>query len=92
VPAFMTAHQHTAFALVHIDCDLYESTRDSLGAVFERVVPGGIVLFDELFHPSFPGETVAFWEIFNASRIASEFSIHRVSSMPWKQYLVRKLA
>jgi hypothetical protein len=91
VPPFLKNHQHVAFALVHIDCDLYESTRDSLGLVFERMAPGGIILFDELFHPAFPGETVGFWEVFNASSMAREFSIHRVSTMPWKKYLVRQL-
>jgi hypothetical protein len=89
VPEFLRKNEHTAFSLVHIDCDLYESTKDALGAVFERVVPGGVILFDEVFHPKFPGETKAFWEVFNSSPLRGEFTVKRVTSMPWKSYFVR---
>jgi O-methyltransferase len=34
-------------ALLRLDGDLYESTRDALHALYERVVPGGFVLVDD---------------------------------------------
>lgn len=89
VPTFIQKNHHTAAALVHIDCDLYESTRDSLGPVISRIPPGGVILFDEIFHPMFPGETSAFWEIFNASELPGKFVFRRVMSMRWKWYLER---
>jgi hypothetical protein len=89
LPVFLKQNEHAAFSLIHIDCDLYESTRDSLTGVFERVVPGGVILFDEIFHPRFPGEAKAFWEVFNSSPLRREFSVRRASSMPWKSYFVR---
>jgi hypothetical protein len=46
LPPFLEKNQHVGFALVHVDCDLYESTRDCLSLVLPRVVPGGIVLFE----------------------------------------------
>jgi hypothetical protein len=92
VPGFVEKSPHLAFSLVHVDCDLYESTRDCLNYAFERVVPGGVILFDEVFHPNFPGETVGFWEVFNRSSIASQFTAQRVAMMPWKTYFVRNLA
>ena len=34
------------FALVHLDVDLYEPTRDSLAFCYPRVAPGGIIVCD----------------------------------------------
>ncbi len=90
LPPFLEKNQHVGFALVHVDCDLYESTRDCLSLVLSRVVPGGIVLFDEIFHPQFPGETKGFFEVFGASPLRHEFAMRRSRSMPWKSYLVRE--
>jgi predicted O-methyltransferase YrrM len=90
LPPFLEKNQHVGFALVHVDCDLYESTRDCLSLVLSRVVPGGIVLFDEIFHPQFPGETKGFFEVFGASSWRHEFAMRRSRSMPWKSYLVRE--
>lgn len=39
---------HIAF--VHIDCDLYSSTRTIFTLLTERIVPGTIILFDEYFN------------------------------------------
>jgi len=41
---------HPAIALLHIDCDLYESTRDVLAGVVPALQDGTIVLFDDWFH------------------------------------------
>lgn len=54
-------------AFLHLDVDLYASYRDGLQYLFPRVVPGGIVLFDEYReyssqHPNeekWPGATKA---------------------------------
>ena len=40
-------------ALVHIDCDLYESTRDVLAGIGSLIGPGCILAFDELYN--YPG-------------------------------------
>ena len=89
VPPFIEANEHLAIALLHIDCDLYASTKDALDPLFKRVVPGGIILFDEIFNPVYPGETKAFWEVFNAQSLGNQFEFVRVMSMPWKWYLRR---
>ena len=34
---------------LHVDCDLYESARQCLVHLFDRVVPGGVVMFDDYF-------------------------------------------
>jgi hypothetical protein len=42
--------QHPAIALLHVDCDLYESSRDVLHGVAPALRDGTIVLFDDWFH------------------------------------------
>ena len=46
-------------SLLYLDFDLYEPTRVALDVLMERVVPGGVVCFDELACASYPGETRA---------------------------------
>lgn len=36
-------------SLMHIDCDLYSSTRTIFRAFASQIVPGTVILFDELF-------------------------------------------
>jgi hypothetical protein len=42
-------------ALLHLDCDLYESYRTCLVHLYDRVVPGGVIVFDDYGHPRWPG-------------------------------------
>jgi len=42
--------QVSRIALLHVDCDLYESTRDVLAGVADVLEDGAIVLFDDWFH------------------------------------------
>lgn len=37
----------TKVAFAHLDCDQYRSVRDSLAALFHRMVPGGLILLDD---------------------------------------------
>jgi hypothetical protein len=37
-------------ALAHVDCDLYESTREVLAALFPVLADGAVLLFDDWFH------------------------------------------
>lgn len=51
-------------ALLHLDCDLYESYLTCLGALYSKVTPGGLILFDEYEDETFPGAKVAIDEFF----------------------------
>ena len=51
-------------ALCHIDADLYESVKLALEATYDRVEPGGILLFDDYRHPECAGATIAVEEFF----------------------------
>lgn len=47
IPNFLEKHKED-FAFIHIDCDIYSSTVDILKNVKSRIVPGTVILFDEL--------------------------------------------
>ena len=47
------------FALVHIDVDLYEPTRDSLAFFGPRMSDGGLIVIDDYGSANFPGSKAA---------------------------------
>jgi hypothetical protein len=47
VPAYVASHGQLRIALLHIDVDCYEPTVTALEHLFDRVVPGGLVVFDD---------------------------------------------
>lgn len=52
------------FCFIHLDCDIYESYKTCLNAMYDALVPGGIILFDEYACPVWPGATRAVDEFF----------------------------
>ena len=59
VPQFVLDNQGVRFSLIHLDCDLHAPTKVVLDELWDRVVRGGIVIFDEYGIPDWPGETAA---------------------------------
>ncbi len=49
---FLAKHQGPAVFL-HVDCDLYSSTRTVFEAMRDRIIPGCVIVFDEYFN--YPG-------------------------------------
>jgi hypothetical protein len=47
LPSFFATHAGP-IRLLHVDCDLYSSTRTVLATADERLVPGSIVVFDDM--------------------------------------------
>jgi hypothetical protein len=43
-------------SFLHVDCDLYSSTRDVLTLLNDRIVPGTVIAFDEMYPWSDPAE------------------------------------
>jgi hypothetical protein len=52
------------FSFVHIDFDLYEGTLEALKYTYERMSPGGVMVFDDWMWPNTPGVTRAIDEFF----------------------------
>jgi predicted O-methyltransferase YrrM len=52
------------FSLVHLDCDLYQSYISCLEFVYPRMLPGGIIVFDDYGSPPYAGARRAVDEFF----------------------------
>ena len=65
---YLTEHPETIIAFAYLDLDLYEPTKLVLEQITPFLTKGSIIVFDELVHPDFPGETVALRETFGLDR------------------------
>src|SRR3990167_2985445 len=54
--------QNTQFCFVHLDMDLYQSTKDGLEFFYPRMVKGGVIVIHD--HTTTPGITKAVYEFF----------------------------
>lgn len=63
-PDTFSKYSDNPIALLHVDVDLYQSTKDVLERFEKRVVSGGVVMFDEYNDPAWPGATQAIKEYF----------------------------
>jgi predicted O-methyltransferase YrrM len=74
LPEFLSKHSELA-SLIHVDCDLYSSTKTVLDHLTPRIVPGTIIMFDELLN--YGGwklhEFKAFSEFMDASSLKYEY-------------------
>ncbi len=68
VPGFfentLSQYRDRRFCFVHLDCDIYESYKTCLNELYDRIVPGGVIVFDEYNHPVWPGASRAIDEFF----------------------------
>ncbi|MBF0347399.1 MAG: dTDP-6-deoxy-L-hexose 3-O-methyltransferase [Magnetococcales bacterium] len=63
-PRYFKENPGTIVALAYFDLALYQPTKACLEAILPCLVPGSVVLLDELNYAEAPGETVAFKEVF----------------------------
>lgn len=66
LPKFLTSNPAVKISLLHIDCDLYDSTKDCFPVLDNSVVSGGAIIFDD-FNDGGRGEKIAVLETFNKS-------------------------
>ena len=62
LPKYLQDHPSAVIALLHLDLDLYAPTKKVLQLAVERMPKGSIVVFDEINHDDYPGETLAVME------------------------------
>ena len=61
-------------ALLHLDVDIYESYKAALECLYDHVMPGGVITFDEYRLEKWPGATKAIDEFFQDKRESIERS------------------
>ncbi len=71
-PKYFADHPETLVAFAFFDMGPYEPTVAALKAIRPHLMPGSVLLFDELTWTGAPGEAIAFKEIFRDTRYAIE--------------------
>ena len=69
MPEFLKKNPHILIALLFLDFDLYEPTKAALNHFVPRMPKGSLLVFDELNHPLWPGETLALLETLGARNL-----------------------
>jgi len=74
LPAFVSEHREPC-AFLHIDCDLYSSTKTVFEAFGDQIGKDTVMVFDEFFnYPGWKrGEFLAFQELISARRFHFEY-------------------
>jgi hypothetical protein len=67
LPKYFEENPHSKIAMLHIDTDIYEPAKVALEQLWNRIVKGGIVIFDD--YGTFPGETKAVDDFFRGTDI-----------------------
>lgn len=73
VPQFVREHPGLRISLLHFDCDMYSPTRIGLEQLWDKVVTGGVVVFDEYGIEPWAGEAKAVDEFFESKKIRPKF-------------------
>lgn len=74
LPCFVRKNDRN-IPFIHIDCDLYSSTRDIFTLLGEQIQPGCVIVFDEYFnYPGWEnGEYLAFQEFILSTGLSYEY-------------------
>jgi Macrocin-O-methyltransferase (TylF) len=84
IPQFVEATPHLVVSLLFLDFDLYEPTKAAIECFLPRIPKGGIIAFDELDNPMWPGETLAALETVGLNKL----SLRRLEWDPYISYAV----
>ena len=89
LPKFLKLHPDEPVAYLHIDCDLYASTKLVLTLLRDRLRSGTIIVFDELVH--FNGfeehEIKAWYEFVKENNIKYEWIGIKNKVLSWDEYV-----
>ena len=78
VPTYLANHPETLVSLAYFDLATYAPTAACLEALSPYFMPGSIIVFDELGHDQYPGETVAYRQFLSGR----SFTINRSRFLP----------
>ena len=69
LPRYLEDNPHLVVAMLYLDMDLYKPTRDTIELLVPRIPKGGVIVFDEINHADYPGETTAVIETLGLSNL-----------------------
>lgn len=85
IPRYVQEHPSLLISLIYLDFDIYAPTKAALEHLYPRIVKGGVVAFDELNCPDFPGETTALLERFDLRKV----QLRRTATDPYISYFIK---
>ena len=68
------------FCFLHIDCDTYSGHVEVLNALYERLTPGGCIVFDDYHDDAWPGATEAVDAFFGKRQIEIQLDRSRTNA------------
>ncbi|MCL6590488.1 MAG: TylF/MycF family methyltransferase [Firmicutes bacterium] len=86
IPEFIQKNPHVVVSLLFLDFDLYEPTSAAIEHFYPRIPKGGIIAFDELDNPLWPGETMAMLDKIGAGNLR----IQRLEFDPYIGFAVKE--
>lgn len=84
IPQSFAGLEHLNLCFVHIDLDLYQSILDTLAFVYPRLVPRGVIIFDDYGFASCAGARKAVDEFF-ADKSETPFVLGTAQAVVWKR-------
>ncbi len=79
---YLARNSHTIVSLMYLDLDLYKPTKTALELIVPRMPKGGAIVFDEVNHAEWPGETAALLEVLSLN----SFRLRRIPFEPLRCY------
>jgi|688.fasta_scaffold83279_4 hypothetical protein len=84
LPVFLEHNPGIIISMAHFDMDVYKPTKSALELVISRMPKGSLLVFDELNHPAFPGETVAVNEVLGLKNL----QLRKSTFQPYSCYAI----
>jgi hypothetical protein len=69
VPDYVSANPGLRISLLHLDVDVYKPTMTALEHLYDRVVPGGLIVLDEYAMMEWGGESKALEDFFTERKL-----------------------
>jgi hypothetical protein len=88
LPKFVSSLTDNA-AFIHIDCDLYTSTKEIFATLGDRIKPGTVIVFDE--YMNYPGWRLHEWKAFQEFISESGLSYEYIGLVPSHQQVAVKI-
>ncbi|HVX76390.1 MAG TPA: TylF/MycF/NovP-related O-methyltransferase [Bradyrhizobium sp.] len=89
LPQFLNEDKGIAFSLIYFDADVYSPAIAVLRNCHDRLVKGGVIVFDEWNFENWPGESVAVREFM--SEQADSYNMEHVANTRQPSLILRKI-
>jgi hypothetical protein len=84
IDKWLSDNPHAIVSMVLFDMDIYKPTKAVLEKILPRLTKGSLLVFDELNHPAFPGETRALDEVLKLPNVR----LKKTRWQPYSSYIV----